>query len=506
MNFFRKFRIAIVLCSSAILIVILAAAVAFAFQRTDNRNNNSDNDPTRILRNQNVPEQDLPIPVLIDANEHDNRIEINISEGEVEFFPRQVSKTKGFNGVFLGPTILTRNGQDVTFVWNNQLNEITNVHKHGLHVSGSVDGGPQNIIQPNESREEVLEIRQEASTNWYHPHVMGLTAAQVYDGLAGFFYIEDANSDALGLPDLYGIDDIPLVVQDRAFIDGVMTYTVLEGMQNHSGHAGHNLSADDVEHKDMFGNTILANGAINAYKDVPQGWVRLRLLNGSNARRLTFAFSDNRSFYVIASDGGFLENPAQMNQIELWTGERVEILVDFSDGQSASLMTANQFQQNYDINVLKFKVDSNLQSSGSFPTTPLNVIEKYDPKDVQVTRTFRLDESLPGGFMGINGAPMDMNVINERVILGQLEKWVITADWNSHPFHIHGTSFQVIGDDVPPQNQGWKDTVHVKDRVELLVKFHFEATEEHPYMYHCHVLEHEDMGMMGQFIVVPSAP
>jgi bilirubin oxidase len=121
---------------------------------------------------------------------------------------------------------------------------------------------------------------------------------------------------------------------------------------------------------------------------------------------------------------------------------------------------------------------------------------------VQVTRTFSLDESLPGGFMGINGAPMDMNVINERVMLGQLEKWVITADWNSHPFHIHGASFQVIGDDVPPQNQGWKDTIHVKDRVELLIKFNFEATEAYPYMYHCHVLEHEDMGMMGQFVVL----
>lgn len=504
MKFFKKYLFTIVLIPCAVLIVLLVAAVAFAVQRTDR--NNGENDPTRILINQNVPDRELPIPALIDASEQGNRIEINITEGEVEFFPGQVSKTKGFNGAFLGPTILTRDGQDVTFVWKNQLSEVTNVHKHGLHVPGSVDGGPQNSIQPRESREEVLEIRQEASTNWYHPHVMGLTATQVYDGLAGLFYIEDDNSDSLNLPSVYGVDDVPLVVQDRAFIDGVMTYTVLEDMQNHADHVGLNLSADDVEHKDMFGNTILANGAINAYKNVPQGWVRLRLLNGSNARRLAFAFSDNRSFYVIASDGGFLESPAQMNQIELWTGERVEILVDFSNGQDVSLMTANQFQRNYDINVLKFKVDPSLRSSGGFPSTPLNVIEKYDPKDVQVTRTFSLDESLPGGFMGINGVPMDMNVINERVSLGQLEKWVITADWNSHPFHIHGASFQVIGDDVPPQNQGWKDTVHVKDRVELLVKFHFEATEEHPYMYHCHVLEHEDMGMMGQFVVVSSVP
>ena len=498
MQFLRKYRVLIMI--GVPLLAILAGVAASAFQRSN------DSDPTRVLKNQNAPAQELPIPPLIDASEQGNRIEIDITDGEVEFFPGHPSKTKGFSGDFLGPTILTRNGQDITFVWNNQLSEVSNIHKHGLHVPGSVDGGPQNIIQPGESREEVLEIRQEASTNWYHPHVMGLTATQVYDGLAGMFYIEDENSDSLNLPGVYGVDDIPLVVQDRAFIDKVMTYTVLEGHHTHTEHAGRNLSADDVEHKDMFGNTILTNGAVNVYKNVPQGWVRLRVLNGSNARRLGFAFSDNRPFYVIASDGGFLENPAQMHQIDLWTGERVEILVDFSNGQDASLMTANQFQRNFDINVVKFRVDQTLKSSGAFPAGPLNVIERHDPEDVQVTRTFTLDESLPGGFMGINGAPMDMNVINERVISGQLEKWVITTDWNSHPFHIHGASFQVIGDNVLPQNQGWKDTIHVKDRVELLVKFHFEATEKHPYMYHCHVLEHEDMGMMGQFVVTAHSP
>lgn len=197
-------------------------------------------------------------------------------------------------------------------------------------------------IAAGDSLEETLEIRQEASTNWYHPHVMGLTAIHVYEGLAGFFYIEDEKSDTLDLPKDYGVNDIPLVVQDRAFIDGVMKYTAMAGMgtgHSHASHVDRNANRYTSYNEDMLGNTILANGAINAVKVVPKEWVRLRLLNGANARRMSFAFSDKRDFYVIASDGGFLDAPVKLSTITLSTGERVELMVDFSDGKNTTLMT-----------------------------------------------------------------------------------------------------------------------------------------------------------------------
>ena len=200
----------------------------------------------------------------------------------------------------------------------NQLTEMTTVHWHGLHVPPEMDGTPHQMIPPDETWQAQYPILNEASTMWYHPHPHGQTAAQVYRGLVGLFIIDDENSDSLNLPNNYSIDDIPLVIQERLINeDGSLHYELNKGA--------------------YYGDTILVNGTHNPFVSVPAKQIRLRLLNGSNARVYHFGFDDNRQFHQIATDGGLLEAPLQTTRVTLSPGERAEIVVDLSNGQEALL-------------------------------------------------------------------------------------------------------------------------------------------------------------------------
>ena len=432
-------------------------------------------------------ENSLYIPPIIDANEQGPSITLTMQHGYTEFFEGTLSNTFGYNGKFLGPTIRVYKNQNISLTTINNIGEPTTIHKHGLHVPGNVDGGPQQRIEPGASRTDVLQIRQEASTNWYHPHLMGTTAEHVFKGLAGLLIVEDDNSQSLGLPNDYGVNDIPLIIQDRLFVKDVMTY---DGEMSNEGY---------------FGNTILVNGTLGAFKEVPASWVRIRILNGSNARFYNLSFQDNRNFQIIATDGGFLNNPVPQKSLEVWPGERFEILVDFSNSSNIKLVANSTNRgQNQEFDIIEFRPDNSIVSAGELPLN-LNNIVPHNISDVVNTRTFRLNmDGVEGGLMGINGLAMNRDVINEAVSLNELERWIITSFDGKHPFHLHGASFLIVsmdGGTVPLHEKGWKDVVKVNERAEILVRFNHDANDETPYMYHCHILEHEDMGMMGQFTV-----
>ncbi|NGN97767.1 multicopper oxidase domain-containing protein [Grimontia sp. S25] len=433
----------------------------------------------------------LSIPTLIDSRTQNGLIVIDIKEGEHEFYPGVKSKTSGYNGGYLGPTIKMYKGESTAIAFTNHLDEPTNIHGHGLHVVGKIDGGPQNKILPGDTWNVTIPVVQQASTNWYHPHLKGSTAKQVHSGLAGFYLIEDEHSLSLGLPNTYGVDDIPLVIQDRNFVDGKMTP----------------YPANDMP-EDLREGTLVVNGTINPYTMVPQSFVRLRLLNGSNARSYEFYLEGDQPFYKIATEGGLLASPVELTSLKMAPGERNDIVVDMSavenqrvlarllpmnySGFNAALVPFSESQS-----VLELRVDSSLEALASALPKQLNTITPYLEKDVQVERIFELDD------MSINGQQMDMNVINHESKLGQLEKWTINS--GRHPFHMHGTSFLILsmnGNPPAPEDQGWKDTIYPNGEAEILLKFEYEAPEQWPYMYHCHILEHEDMGMMGQFTVV----
>ena len=265
----------------------------------------------------------LNIPELIDSKTSNHDIKLTLQNGYHEFYKNVKSETKGFNGSYLGPTIRLYKGDSTRIRFTNKIGEATTVHGHGLHVEGKIDGGPQNKILPNSIWDITIPIKQEASTNWYHPHLMGKTAEHVHAGLAGLYIIEDENSTQLPLPKTYGVDDIPLIIQDRNFVNRKMTeYTVTE---------------DEV----MDGKreeTLVVNGTINPFINVPQGWLRLRLLNASNARFYNFYLEGKLTFYKIATEGGFLEKPVAITNLKMAPGERNEILIDMSDGVTRELM------------------------------------------------------------------------------------------------------------------------------------------------------------------------
>ena len=466
----------------------------------------------------------LPIPPIVDGREG-RPIDLQIRDGTWSFKPSLESPTLGFNQDYLGPTIRTRQHTELNLHYRNVITESVAVHGHGLHVPSEVDGGPQLAIEPGADWRPSLNIVQPAATCWYHSHTHGKTGEQTYHGLAGLIIIDDELTDSLPLPHRYGVDDLPIIIQDKSFDNqGRLVYSLYD--------------ADD---DGWLGDTVTINGAINPFATVPAGKIRLRLLNGANARFYVVRFSDNRMFYKIASDGGLLEEPVPLTNMTISPGERSEIVIDMSDGKSVGLQTlfADQFNEDRSIVDRLFAV---FGESERYPTPPsltlvvnktlpanttpipdqLAPIVRPQPVEIVRSRDFVLNMDGRRGRenrehrelrndhvkmdMTINGAAMDMNVINERVRRGVWERWRIRSNDDAHPFHVHGCSFLIERENGLPvslDQRGWKDIVFVDDDgwSEILVRFNHTATERHPYMYHCHILEHEDRGMMGQFTV-----
>jgi len=456
------------------------------------------------------PGRPLPIPPLMQVDGGAGN-SLTARKSQQEFLSGVNTPTLGYDLDYLGPTLRMKRGQTARLRVGNQTDDPVTAHWHGAHVPGNMDGGPQSAFGPGATQDVALDMTQPAATLWYHSHVHGQTGSQVYRGLAGFLILDDPDAPD-GLPGAYGLDDIPLVVQDRIFNRrGRFSYDV-GGMTTMQG---------------FRGSEILVNGAIEPVADVPRGLVRLRLLNGSNARIYRFAFADGRAFAQVASDGGLLAAPVARNALLLAPAERAEIIVDFSqdtqpvrlvsdqDNNSpmGGMMGGRSAQGTFE--VMTFQPSATLQASTKqVPNTlPAAAMDLGAPVR---TRDFRLNTqrggmfgSMVGGLfggssMGINNQSFDMNTINETVRLGETERWRISADMMAHPFHVHGTSFQVLvrnGRAVDPKTEGWKDVVLVDGFTEILVRFDKPADANAPFMYHCHILEHEDAGMMGQFTV-----
>lgn len=428
----------------------------------------------------------LPIPPLLKNTSTDpNKVafELAVQKGSSQFFEGKFTETYGYSGNFLGPVLRVKRGQEVNIKVKNLLGEVTTVHWHGALVPGEMDGGPHQEIAAGSEWNPHFVIDQPAATIWYHAHPLGKTGEQVYKGLAGVFIIDDDISQKLNIPKDYGINDIPLVVQDRRFAeDSSLPYQ---------------LSADDLLHG-LMGNTILVNGSISPVLDVKSVKMRFRLLNGSNARIYNFTLSDKSKFTQIASDTGFLEKPLQMGTLELSPGERAEIIVDFSSHAAGDVITL----ESEGLKIMEFAVKEKSSDTIAIPGE-ITTISKIPASAAVKTRQFRLTAGAERA--GINGLQMNhargMETIHENVKLGDTEIWeVIDNTGMPHPFHIHGVHFQVLdrNGEAPPANElGWKDTVlvHTQEKIRLIATFKQKGI----FMFHCHNLEHEDAGMMLQY-------
>lgn len=494
---------------------------------------------SRLLAAADRPALPIPPEIRADAN---GVIALTARRGQMNFVPGLTTPTYGINGDYLGPTVRARRGDKLAMQVNNRLDQDITMHWHGAIVAGEADGGPHSAIKPAGTWTAAFTVAQPAATLWYHPHIYPATAELVVRGLAGLFIIDDEDSDALGLPSRYGVDDIPLVLQDRRFTpDGQIFHRM-------------NLPAVTVGY---VGDVMLVNGAPSPVAKTARGWLRFRVLNGSNARNYRFAVSDDRAFYMIATDGGLLEAPVEIKTIDIHPGERFEILIDARDGKpfdlvthpvEAPIMRLPPFDGALPmVSIVPDGVDGagrlpdalvrlpalpnelpplsrtiettmnlDAQGMGELKRAGIMKIGLHQPADPALVRQLTqrlvddpaLSESEQLAANGINGVPFALQMERMEVPRGRPLRWLISegTDQMLHPIHIHGCQFRILSfgkGPVPPRLTGWKDTVPIEagGSAEILVTFPLGAPEAFPYMVHCHILEHEDSGMMAQFTV-----
>ena len=484
----------------------------------------------------------LPVPPELRADAK-GEIALVAQAGRQSFVAGASTPTYGFNGPFLGPAVRVRRGETPTMKVTNRLDETITTHWHGLIIPGADDGGPYRLINHGATWTVKLAIAQPAATLWFHPHVYPATAELVLKGLAGLFVIDDEESDALPLPSTWGVDDIPIILQDRRFAP--------------DGRFFHRFNAIAVA-MGYVGDTVLVNGAIDPVARTGKGWLRFRILNGSNARNYRLALSDRRSFHVIASDGGLLEAPVALDSLPIAAGERYEILVDARDGKPFDLVSHPVERQAimrlppFDGPLRMMTVEpTGAETRGRLPDRLVSlpplpkvlppvtqglVMQMYrdvvgqqimrDTGLMQMAKSGKTDPAVVAKVVqaitegpalplkaqltanGVNGQSFSFIEGGFSAPLGIDLVWSISEETDTmlHPVHIHGCQFRIVARDgrPPPAHMaGWKDTVPIENggNANILVRFPCKASEDDPYMAHCHNLEHEDFGMMTEFSV-----
>ena len=408
--------------------------------------------------------------------------------GRTEFLPGKAADTWGVNGAYLGPTLRVSRGDKVRMRVTNRLNETSTLHWHGIRLPAKADGGPHQMVEPGATWTPEWTFDQPAMTGWYHPHLHEKTAMHVYRGLAGMIIVDDDKQPEL--PGEYGVDDVPLIIQDKRFEqDGRF-----------------DLDSVDDGTWGVLGDTSLINGTYSAQFKVTTQTVRLRILNASNARVYRVGFADNRTFHVIGTDGGLLEAPVEVDRVKLSPAERAQIVVRFKPGEQIILNSIGETEKSAgdpeedDFLLMKFVAAAQLAPAKPLPSALGGPAALAPPAGARV-RTFRLTGS------EINDKEMDMNRIDEVVPAGAHEIWEIVNTSYAHNFHIHEVDFRILeynGAPPPAWLRGPKDTVFMAKgaRARLSVKFNKYVDPVSPYMFHCHLLRHEDKGMMGQYVVV----
>jgi len=448
--------------------------------------------------------QSFEVPLPIPPVEHGRMtgglrtFALRAQEGTWQFRPGQgpstpPASTWGFNGPYGGPTLRANVGDRVAIEVRNDLPESTTTHWHGMHLPAEMDGGPHQMIAAGDMWRAEWRIDQAPCSLWYHPHPHGRTERHVYRGLAGMFWLDDPEDPvAEQLPHTYGVDDIPVVIADKSFDD-----------------SGELIIDDGGNEVGFLGDLVTANGVAGARFDVTSELVRLRILNASTARTYSLGLAD-RQVQMIASDGGMLRAPVRLDRVRLSPAERAEILVRMEPGEELMLHSfepdlgdvAVPFAvgANDSFDVLRLVADQTLSPSSAAPKQLAEF--GLDPGGAAVRREFRL------AGRQINGRRMDMSRIDTTVTVDTTEIWTaINDDVFPHNFHVHDVQFEVLsvdGAEPGPELRGRKDTVYLEPGkpVELLMRFTDYTDAQIPYMYHCHLLRHEDEGLMAQFVVV----
>jgi suppressor of ftsI/bilirubin oxidase len=456
-----------------------------------------------------------------------------------------VYKVDAGGKTFINPIIKIKKGDYLNTTMRNELPEPTITHWHGLHVDFKNDGHPSYQIAQGDEYPYDFQVQNRAATYWYHTHAHQRTAYQAYFGLASYFIVEDDEDINLATKlDLnFGQTDIPLIIQDKTFSStGNLIYNQTQMMGSMSG---------------FLGNTILTNLTSNPYLNVSSRTYRFRILNGSNARIYRLAFVKGFTqmpFTIIGNDGGLLEQPYKVSEVFLAPGERVDVLLDLSKSRygetiwfknlsfntmnmgmtgggmmgggmmGGGMMGGSSLPQGSQFSILKINVTKRILYDKKVPAF-LSDISPIDTRGARV-RTFNLSFSAMRWL--INGLSFNMDQVPVKVSRGSTEIWEIKNRYGSggmgmmsmpHPMHIHGFQFQVLqrinsplqvrrlainAQGLLPTDMGFKDTVLVwpGETVRIAVDFSHNFPGTQRYLLHCHILEHEDNGMMMNYEVV----
>ncbi len=471
--------------------------------------------PTSVASADFIPDVEIALKAVKDTAVIFPNTTTNVWRLQGELLQGDANALQPIADSYLGPILRLRKGQKVRIHFTNELDEVSIIHWHGLHVPAEMDGHPQYAVGNSETYVYEFEVRNRAGTYWYHPHPHGRTGPQVYAGMAGFFLVSDDEEAAANLP--AGEYDIPLVIQDRRFDkDGQLVYAGNGMMDQMMG---------------FLGDQLLVNGQPNFTLPAANRAYRLRLLNGSNSRIYKLGWEDGSPFTVIGTDGGLLEKPVERPYLTLAPAERLEIWVDFSDQPIGS-----------ELNLVSLPFNTGSFNSGQFPILTVRVEREatenatlperlsapnfFDEADAERTREVALEMSMGRGWT-LNGRTFEMTAVtdDETIKQGSLEIWEFNNKGSGrggmmgggmslpHPMHMHGESFKIIERQIDRDgeaawetlsdgvvDEGWKDTVLVMpgQRVKVLRRFgDFTGL----FLYHCHNLEHEDMGMMRNYRV-----
>jgi FtsP/CotA-like multicopper oxidase with cupredoxin domain len=404
-----------------------------------------------------------------------------------------------YNELSPGPLIEATEGDHVWIEFKNLIpGEPSTVHWHGVSVPADMDGNPTDAVASGFDRVYSFDIPPaSAGSYWYHPHPHGLTASQVYRGLAGPFVVKPKVDP---IPAAYG-DTVLFFTDLRLGADGAIPANTMVDLMN-----------------GRVGDHVLVNGQKNPVLSIRAGAARrFRLYNATNARFLRLSFGDT-PMTIIGSDGGLLETAvAGVHDVLLAPAERLEIVVAFEHPGTVALQTLDYDRgwmgpsrpRSGGITIMRVQVSSErMEPPPQLPAALRSIAALGAPT---LTRRFVFGEAMSTGAKGmtmgfmINGVSFDMNRIDVVSKVGAVELWEIVNPTDmDHPFHVHGAQFQIVnteraGKVSAPLYKAWKDTVNVArgETVRLALRQDFPGLR----VYHCHILEHEDLGMMGMLDV-----
>lgn len=416
--------------------------------------------------------------------------------GTAEVVSGVTSSTMGYNQSFLGPTMKWTSGDTVRLDITNSLGEDTTVHFHGAHVPARMDGGPQVAFSDGTTWSPTFTVKDEAKTLWYHPHALGTTARQAVHGLAGMIIVEDDSTASSALPSTYGTDDIPLIFQSlAASSSGDLKYDL-------TGYLSSGLCFPLLLNGTNVDNTTLTFTATRTR-------TRFRCLNASPSDIITIQRSDGGTLDQIATDQGYLSAATEVTSIRLVAGARAEFVLDLSDAVTLQAVITTGWVRGgsgtYDVLAI---TASGTDTPKDLPSS-LNTITRYDTSGF-TARTITLGQS--GTTMLINGsAGTSMSAMAMiSTTLGSKEIWTIKNSTQlEHSFHLHDVPYQLIsinGEDPTGVDLGWFDTYEVVGggSIEIAMEFTDFADDTYMYMLHCHLLQHEDEGMMASLMVTES--